>query len=336
MHLRAGEIDVRLPGKRISNSHGARPVHLIISMIKWIRTSRLSIKNSLSLWAQDGKEVVVSVPVPVGTRARDVSVSPTHSHSHSLSHTPSRFLSLTLTLLDGSRWPSPRGACAWRCEAAAPTRARGSQVSLSLSLIHPPPHTHPRPPREAGRESVAWGAGAGGGQGGDPSVALNLSLANLVKPDEDNTAGCWEVVRFWQGPLVRVTLVKSLRQVSPEDRLLGPFMWDRICASGRQVNRDAVDPHLSLAAVHTRFAPLTHSLTHTHSHSLSHTLSLSHSLILSLTHTHSHSLSLSLSLSWMVAGSRRRKGRRTSPTPRPSRPRSCAAPPPLCGNVHEL
>jgi len=31
------------------SSHGARPVHLIITMIKWIRTSRLSIKKSLSL-----------------------------------------------------------------------------------------------------------------------------------------------------------------------------------------------------------------------------------------------------------------------------------------------
>ena len=31
-----------------SNSHGARPVHLIITMIQWIRTSRLSIKNCLS------------------------------------------------------------------------------------------------------------------------------------------------------------------------------------------------------------------------------------------------------------------------------------------------
>ena len=31
------------------SSHGARPVHQIISMIKWIRTSKLSIKNSLSL-----------------------------------------------------------------------------------------------------------------------------------------------------------------------------------------------------------------------------------------------------------------------------------------------
>jgi len=34
-------------GKGNSNSHGARPVHLIITMIKWIRTSSLSIKNSL-------------------------------------------------------------------------------------------------------------------------------------------------------------------------------------------------------------------------------------------------------------------------------------------------
>ena len=36
------------PPKGNSNSHGARPVHLIITMIKWIRTSRLSIKNSLA------------------------------------------------------------------------------------------------------------------------------------------------------------------------------------------------------------------------------------------------------------------------------------------------
>ena len=38
-----------LPGKENSNSHGAKPVHQIISMIKWIRTGRLSTKNSLSL-----------------------------------------------------------------------------------------------------------------------------------------------------------------------------------------------------------------------------------------------------------------------------------------------
>ena len=41
------KVDVRPPGKGNSNSHGARPVHLIITMIKWIRTSGLSIKNYL-------------------------------------------------------------------------------------------------------------------------------------------------------------------------------------------------------------------------------------------------------------------------------------------------
>ena len=40
---------MRLHGKGNSSSHGARPVHLIIKMIWWIRTSWLSIKNSLSL-----------------------------------------------------------------------------------------------------------------------------------------------------------------------------------------------------------------------------------------------------------------------------------------------
>ena len=47
------KVDVRLPGKGNSISHGARPVHLIITMIKWIRTSRLSIKNSLSKAGRD-------------------------------------------------------------------------------------------------------------------------------------------------------------------------------------------------------------------------------------------------------------------------------------------
>ena len=36
-----GKVDVRLPGKMNSNSDGARPVHLVITMIKWIRTSRV-------------------------------------------------------------------------------------------------------------------------------------------------------------------------------------------------------------------------------------------------------------------------------------------------------
>ena len=39
------KVDIRLPGKGNSNAYGARPVHQIISMIEWIRTSRLSMQN---------------------------------------------------------------------------------------------------------------------------------------------------------------------------------------------------------------------------------------------------------------------------------------------------
>ena len=42
------KVDVRLPGKGNSNPHSVRPVHLIITILKWIRTSRSSIKNSLA------------------------------------------------------------------------------------------------------------------------------------------------------------------------------------------------------------------------------------------------------------------------------------------------
>ena len=44
-----GNENARLPGNENANSHGARSVHQIISMIKWIRTSKLSDKKSLSL-----------------------------------------------------------------------------------------------------------------------------------------------------------------------------------------------------------------------------------------------------------------------------------------------
>ena len=43
------EVDVRLPEKGNSKSHGTRPVTLIITMLKWILTRRLSRKKSLSL-----------------------------------------------------------------------------------------------------------------------------------------------------------------------------------------------------------------------------------------------------------------------------------------------
>jgi len=42
------QVDVRPPEKANPNSYCARPVHLIITMMKWIRTSRLSTRNFLS------------------------------------------------------------------------------------------------------------------------------------------------------------------------------------------------------------------------------------------------------------------------------------------------
>ena len=51
VHLRYRKVDVRPPGKGNSYAHGARPVRLIISMVEWIRTSRWSMKNSLSMYA---------------------------------------------------------------------------------------------------------------------------------------------------------------------------------------------------------------------------------------------------------------------------------------------
>ena len=53
------KVDARLPGNGNSNSHGARPVHLIITMIQWIRNSRLSIKNSLSADLDIERQVAV-------------------------------------------------------------------------------------------------------------------------------------------------------------------------------------------------------------------------------------------------------------------------------------
>jgi len=62
MCLARREVDVRLPGKGNSNSHGARPVHVMITMISWIRTSRLSVKNSLSR-PQDREQLINEHPI---------------------------------------------------------------------------------------------------------------------------------------------------------------------------------------------------------------------------------------------------------------------------------
>jgi len=51
-HASVGALRSQIPTLRksyASNSHGARPVHLIITMIKWIQTSKLAITLSLSL-----------------------------------------------------------------------------------------------------------------------------------------------------------------------------------------------------------------------------------------------------------------------------------------------
>ena len=42
------KVDVRLPGRGNSNSFGERPVHLIITLMQWTRTSKVPIKKSVS------------------------------------------------------------------------------------------------------------------------------------------------------------------------------------------------------------------------------------------------------------------------------------------------
>ena len=62
--MRHGKVDTRLPEKRKSKSRGARPVHKIISIIRWIRTSRLSIKNSLvEAWGTPRERALPKAPL---------------------------------------------------------------------------------------------------------------------------------------------------------------------------------------------------------------------------------------------------------------------------------
>ena len=62
---RTRKVDARLPGKGNSNSHGARPVHLIISMMKWSWTSRFSVQDSLPCRAQSSRQTSGLFPVRV-------------------------------------------------------------------------------------------------------------------------------------------------------------------------------------------------------------------------------------------------------------------------------
>jgi len=70
------QVDTRLPGRGNSNSHGAQPVHQVSSMIKWIRTSRLSIKNSLSEPPEEEARNLSSMADPVASTIVSRSASP--------------------------------------------------------------------------------------------------------------------------------------------------------------------------------------------------------------------------------------------------------------------
>jgi hypothetical protein len=70
------KVDVRLLGEGNSNTHGARPVHLIVKMIQLIRTSRLSMKNSLSLVG--GVAVWLGWSCVVGSVIAEMNSEPRH------------------------------------------------------------------------------------------------------------------------------------------------------------------------------------------------------------------------------------------------------------------
>ena len=93
------KVDVRLPGKGNSNSHGARPVHPIITMVKWIRTNRDRSSARSSGGCGSGW---------CGSGSLSLYHSHTHSlnlsHSLSLSLSPSPSLSLSLS---HTHTPSP-------------------------------------------------------------------------------------------------------------------------------------------------------------------------------------------------------------------------------------
>ena len=81
------KVDVRLPAKGNSISHDARPVHQIITMMKWIRTSRSSIKEPSLQYAWNASIIDSGLvgskdfyPGGGTTRAEDAKRTPTQSH----------------------------------------------------------------------------------------------------------------------------------------------------------------------------------------------------------------------------------------------------------------
>ena len=65
------KVDVRLPGKGNSTAHGARPVHLIMSIVKWIRglvfeAHRLLYHSAEEVDSDQGRGIVALVEVDDG------------------------------------------------------------------------------------------------------------------------------------------------------------------------------------------------------------------------------------------------------------------------------
>ena len=66
MLAKVRKVDVRLPGKWQLKSHGARPVHPILKLMRWTRTSRLSAKKSLA-WPRCANPTEIDTQMRVGT-----------------------------------------------------------------------------------------------------------------------------------------------------------------------------------------------------------------------------------------------------------------------------
>jgi len=64
------------------DSHGTRPVHLISTMIKWIRTSRLSIKTLSLNEGSNTKGSLILVESAVSRHVRELGVRPSWESVH--------------------------------------------------------------------------------------------------------------------------------------------------------------------------------------------------------------------------------------------------------------
>ena len=115
--LVAGRGERRGVGSWNSNSHGTRPVHLIITMKKWTRTRRLSLKNSLPL-NPFAKTLRVSAAEQAGTcpaTGLDGGLRPFHQKSTCLQGTDFRVVcsANSVTSPKYSGFPKPSYPIVW-------------------------------------------------------------------------------------------------------------------------------------------------------------------------------------------------------------------------------